>query len=154
MKRSTAKWIMNTIQCRTCCRRVDPAEVGNDFLCQACHAHSVIFPSGEVNRRRRGHIFLTSSLIRTIPPLYATEAVPLEDKVLHAHYFVGGCDWYIAELDPETGDAFAHCDLGMGFPEWGYINLRELEETAAHGIYVAERDLDFRPSTAKELGIA
>jgi Protein of unknown function (DUF2958) len=154
MNRSTAKWIMNTIQCRKCRRRVDAAEVGNDFLCQECHVHSAIFPSGEVNRRRRGHIFLTPDMIRTIPALYATENVSLEDKVLNAHYFVGGCDWYVAELDPETGDTFAHCDLGMGFPEWGYVNLRELEETIAHGIYVVDRDIDFTPKTAKELGLS
>lgn len=154
MNRSTAKWIMSTIQCRRCCRRVDSSEVGNDFLCEACHTHAVIFPTGEVNRRRRGHDFLMSAMIRTIPKLYVTEDLPLDEKVLHAHYFVGGCDWYVAELDHETGDAFAHSDLGMGFPEWGYVNLRELEAIVVNGWIVVERDLDFRPMTAKELGLA
>ena len=151
MTRSTAKWIMNTIQCRRCCRRVDPAEVGNDFLCAGCHAHSVIFPNGEVNRRRRGHIFLTSDLLRTIPRLYATEDMPLQEKVLHAHYFVGGCDWYVAELDLETGDAFGYADLDCG--EWGYFNLVELEQTVVHGWLVVERGIHFSPTAARTLGI-
>lgn len=145
---------MNTIQCRHCCRRVDSAEVGRDYLCAACHALTVLFPAGEVNRRRRGHDFLTSTLIRTIPALYATENVPIKDKVIHAHYFVGGCDWYIAELDRETGDAFGYCDVGQGYAEWGYSNLVEMERTLAFELLPIERDLDFTPTTARELGIA
>jgi hypothetical protein len=76
----------------------------------------------------------------------------LPDKQLHAHYFVGGCDWYVAELDPETGDAFGYADLGHG--EWGYFNLVEMERTVASGWLVVERELDFRLTTPREVGIA
>lgn len=44
----------------------------------------------------------------------------LSDKQLHAHYFVGGCDWYVAELSPGDGDAFGYADLGHG--EWRFFN--------------------------------
>jgi hypothetical protein len=37
--------------------------------------------------------------LATIPRLYETENVPLKDKVIHLHFFIGGCDWYIAEFD-------------------------------------------------------
>jgi hypothetical protein len=152
MNRSTAKWIASTIQCRHCCARVTHVE--NDFLCTPCHQLAQLFPTGESNRRRRGHAFLTSSMLKTIPALYATEDSLLAEKTLHAHYFLGACDWYVAELDPETGLAFGHADLGMGFPEWGYFNLVEMEATLVHEWLVIEREVHFTPRTALELGIA
>lgn len=35
--------------------------------------------------------------------------------------------WLLTELDVRAGIAFGLCDLGMGFPEVGYVSLRELE---------------------------
>src|ERR1019366_466132 len=96
MNRSTAKWIMSTFQCRHCCERVTHVE--NDFLCTPCHQLIQLFPNGESNRRRRGHTFLTTTMLKTIPALYATENIPCEVKTLYAHYFYGGHDWYIVEL--------------------------------------------------------
>lgn len=42
----------------------------------------------------------------------------------------------------------------MGFPEWGYFDLVEMEKTIAHELFVIERVLYFMPQTANELGIA
>ena len=152
MNRSTYNWIGSTIQCRHCSELVTHA--GSDFLCTQCHQLTELFPQGESNRRRRGHAFLTTTMLKTIPALYATEATPLAEKTLFAHYFLGACDWYVAELDPETGLAFGHADLGMGLPEWGYFNLVEMEATLVHEWLVIERDVHFTPRTVLELGIA
>jgi len=84
-------------------------------------------------------------MMQRIPPLYATEKVELADKQRHAQYFVGACDWYVAEQDPVTGDGFGYVDLGHG--EWGYFNLVEMERTVVSGWLVVERDLDFRTTT-------
>lgn len=149
MNKATQRWIGNTYQCRQCSERVTHVE--RDFLCTPCHQLRKVFPQGETNRCRRGHTFVPKSLIRDTPRLYATESVECAGKTVVAHYFVGGCDWYLVELDPETGDAFGYADLGCG--EWGYFNLVELEKTVVHGWLVVERDLDFRPQTATQLGI-
>jgi hypothetical protein len=93
-------------------------------------------------------------MLYTIPRLYASEDQPIAEKMLHAHYFVGGCNWYVAELDPETGQAFGYADLGMGFPEWGYFDLVEMEHIVVKGWIVIERDLDFTPTATRELGLA
>ena len=53
------------------------------------------------------------------------------DKLIHLHFFIGGCDWYICEYD---GD-----DLFWGYAylndpqnaEWGYISFPELKEPAS-----------------------
>jgi len=54
-----------------------------------------------------------------------------------------GCTWLITELNPENPEiAFGLCDLGMGFPELGYVSLSELKE--AQGVLrFLERDLWF-----------
>ncbi|MQX37610.1 DUF2958 domain-containing protein [Roseospira navarrensis] len=38
-----------------------------------------------------------------------------------------GCTWLLTEADPDEPDiAFGLCDLGLGFPELGYVSLSEL----------------------------
>jgi hypothetical protein len=152
MNRSSAKWITETIQCRNCYERVPQTEVGKDFLCIACHQHKLLFPTGERFRQRRHYEFLTTQILRSVPALYATENVPLCEKMIHAHYFIGGCDWYLAELDPETGLAFGYADPGCG--EWGYFDLVEMEQTLVKGWMVIDRELGFVPKRVTELGIA
>ncbi len=40
----------------------------------------------------------------------------------------GSATWLLSELNPFEPDiAYGLCDLGMGFPELGYVSLEELE---------------------------
>jgi hypothetical protein len=64
-----------------------------------------------------------------IPKLYETEYIPLQDKIIHLHFFIAGCDWYIAEWDEKDmlwGYAILNADFEMA--EWGYVSLEELQE--------------------------
>lgn len=90
----------------------------------------------EKHRARRGHAFYPPKSTR-IPMLGATEGKG-DAALVRAHYFVGGWDWYVLELDRETGDAFG---LVKGFEtEYGYFNLPELEGVLAGGMFPVERD--------------
>jgi hypothetical protein len=52
-------------------------------------------------------------------------------------------EWLLSEVDPTDRDlAFGLCDLGMGFPELGYVSLDEL---GSFGILI-ERDEWFDPN--------
>lgn len=99
---------------------------------------------------RRGHAFYPdAAALADIPPLYGTENVPVSEKVVHLHYFIGGCDWYIVELDPAERLAFGWAELLPGCGEWGYISLAELESvTAGPFDQPVERDLHFTPQIA------
>ena len=69
-----------------------------------------------------------------IPKLYETEHIPVEKKMIHLHFFIGGCDWYIAEYDGEDlfwGFAILNSDLQNA--EWGYISFTELKEIKISG---------------------
>lgn len=52
--------------------------------------------------------------------------------------------WLLTELDPAEPDrAFGLCDLGLGFPELGYVSLAELEALRGPLGLPVERDLHF-----------
>jgi hypothetical protein len=95
----------------------------------------------EINKRRRGHRFRPPVAdLRRVPALGATEGTP--DPVVRLHYFTGSWDWYVLELDPETGQAFGLVD---GFErELGYFDLNELE-AVSRGLTIVERDLYWTP---------
>lgn len=62
-------------------------------------------------------------------------------------FFGGGaCTWLITEMDSADDDLlFGLCDLGMGYPELGYVSLSELQSLKfpPFGLGV-ERDLHFK----------
>lgn len=82
----------------------------------------------------RGHSLKPDpAVLAMIPPLYATEGIPKEEKQVFVHYFVGNCNWYLMELDQEEWLAFGWCDLGQGYPELGYFSVHELGSIQATG---------------------
>ena len=86
----------------------------------------------ETQRRRRGHAFMPpKAILRRVPKLYGTESTPVEDKTIWVHYFSPSGDYYVAELDPETNEAFGFVRYQQYPPgEWGYISLEELEQAS------------------------
>ena len=110
-------------------------------------------PEVEAADAIRGHAFYPpADVLATIPGLYDTEDISYDDKVLHLHYFVGGADWYIAELDQETGEAFGWAQLVPDGGEWGYIYLPELAtlEVRVPFPLLVDRDCWYTPTTARE----
>lgn len=57
----------------------------------------------------------------------------------------GNATWLLTEIDPYNPDtAFGLCDLGMGFPELGYVNLFELTALGGHLRLSVEQDGTFK----------
>jgi len=72
--------------------------------------------------------------LEKIPKLYETEPIPLKDKTIHLHFFIGGCDWYIAEYDgTDLFWGFACLNGDLQNAEWGYIPFSELKEIRING---------------------
>jgi hypothetical protein len=57
-------------------------------------------------------------LLDRIPRLYETEGKLLRDKLIYLHFFIGGCDWYVAEYDGE--------DLFFGYAIIGNPYIRRM----------------------------
>jgi hypothetical protein len=70
-------------------------------------------------------------VIETMPRTYGQDGLG-EAAIVHLHYFVGGCDWWITELDVTDGVSQAFGLASMGYePELGYISITELIENGA-----------------------
>ena len=79
----------------------------------------------------------TEGRLSEIPRLYETEHLPLEEKIVHLHFFIAGCDWYIVEYDGCDiffGYAILHNDYQMA--EWGYVSFNELKSINIGGIEI------------------
>ena len=70
------------------------------------------------------------------------DITPLDPKLFTPD---GGATWLLTELDPEDPTlAFGLCDLGIGFPELGYVSLAELAEVRGRLGLSVERDQSFQ----------
>ena len=93
----------------------------------------------------------TKKQLEKIPKLYETENILLKDKIIHMHFFIGGCDWYIIEYNGDDlffGYALLNGDTDCA--EWGYISFRELKSINISGFEV-DRDLHWEPKTAQDI---
>ena len=89
---------------------------------------------------------MTREIEGSLPPLRATDALPMGDRLCIVKYFTpDGCGtwWAIEGEKQEDGDwlLFGLCDLGMGSPEFGYISLNELKGVRGKMGLPIERDL-------------
>ena len=94
----------------------------------------------------------TREQLEQLPRLYETEKFPIKDKLIHLHFFIGGCDWYIAEYDREDlffGYAILNNDLEMA--EWGYISYEELRSLKIPPGFEVECDGFWNVTKASEI---
>jgi Protein of unknown function (DUF2958) len=55
-----------------------------------------------------------------------------------------GATWLLTEMDPDDHDhAFGLCDLGLGYPELGWVSLAEIATVRGRLGLPIERDLHF-----------
>jgi len=86
------------------------------------------------------------------------------DGLAHLKLFTpdGNATWYLSEVrevgayegQPEgtvNYQLFGLCDLGLGFPELGYVSLTELMELKGPMGLAVERDLCWTPTPLKDL---
>lgn len=89
-----------------------------------------------------------------IPRLYQTEDIPLKDKLIYLHFFIGSCDWFIAEYDGEDlfwGYAILNDDHDMA--EWGYLSFTEMKEVKIRGWLEIDRDINWQIRKASEIDL-
>jgi hypothetical protein len=95
----------------------------------------------------------TQERLGRIPRLYETEGIPVEDKLIHLHFFIGGCHWYIAEYDGDDiffGYAVLNGDYWNA--EWGYVSFSELKAVKVGWLEVdCETENAWRVRPAREV---
>ena len=104
-------------------------------------------PKWIANDRLRKHKLLTAADLKALPPLYSQEDVA--DPLVPVKFFhaLSGWRWYLLELDPESGIAFAYVDGAEG--ELGYVSIVELAEMLVR--IPVERDRYWEPVPLSEV---
>jgi hypothetical protein len=94
----------------------------------------------------------TEEELLALPKIYETENTKTANKKIFIHFFMGGCDWYIAEYDKENKLFFGFSILNNDYQnaEWGYISFQELKELK-HSFIEVDRDLFWGVKTASEV---
>lgn len=95
---------------------------------------------------------MTEEIEKSLPKLYTTDGIPLDEKTVWVKYFspYNGWTWYATEFDKEDGIFFGLV-IGME-AEWGTFSLKEFQEVNdSKGFPIIERDLHFEPTKIKEL---
>ena len=94
----------------------------------------------------------TQNQLNKIPRLYETEGVSVEDKKIYMHFFLGGCDWYIAEYDGQ--DTFFGYTILNGdhqMTSWGYISFDELKSVKVQRFMEVDRDMRWKVKKASDI---
>lgn len=91
---------------------------------------------------------LTKEILKKIPPIYAQDSLPEEEKVIHVKFFTpwAGWTWYGLEYDPEEQIFFGYVE-GLE-KEYGYFSLKELEQIQGPFGLKVERDRNFSGTIA------
>lgn len=92
----------------------------------------------------------SAGALKKLPQIYEQEEI--KDKIIHGHFFVGGCDWYVTEFDGKDqffGFAILNNDFQMA--EWGYFSLAELKEIKIAGWCQVDWDRHWTKCKASEV---
>ena len=94
---------------------------------------------------------LPKEIEKTLPPLYATEKIATEQKIIKIKFFTpdSSWSWYVVEWDKEEKIFFGYVKGHCG--EWGYFSLKELEEARGPLGLKIERDLHFKEQAFGEI---
>jgi hypothetical protein len=108
-----------------------------------------VFLRGEERGFFAGKLIELAETIAKMPKTYDQDGKG-DQAVAYLHYFYRGADWYIMEKDSDPDgegqlQAFGLADLGLGFPELGYISIPEVLSVGA------KIDFHFTPKTIGEV---
>ncbi len=77
----------------------------------------------------------STARLAKVPKLYETEEIPLKDKLIYLHFFIGDCDWYVAEYENDRFWGYVILNGDTINAEWGYFSFSDLKNIKIHGCY-------------------
>ena len=142
-----------------CCQDEPVAVEHGEDHCGGLNAHArccpVCHPEKLTLTGPHDGFYPTAEELKGVPGLYGTERTPLKDQVIHLHYFVGGCDWWLVEYSPTEALGFGYACLGdPACAEWGYVSVADLATAGGDNPWLqVERDLGWRPRKVSEVDL-
>ena len=95
----------------------------------------------------------TNKQLAGILKLYETEHIPLKDKLVYLHFYIGNSDWYVMEFDgDDTFWGFAILNNDYEMAEFGYFSFHELADIMVKGFFEIENDASWEvPEQFREM---
>lgn len=96
-----------------------------------------------------------SKAIVDLPEMYSTEDKTGDVKAIKLFTPDAGATWILWEYSTKYNECFGMCDLGLGFPELGTVNVGELNQLRGKFGLPVEMDLygtDTRSAWYKQQG--
>lgn len=93
--------------------------------------------------------------LASIPKLYGTQQIPLKEKLVYLHFFIGSCDWYVCEFDgDDTFWGFVILNGDLFNAEWGYFSYSELKAVRVQKVMEVDYEIiehwEIRPASTVE----
>ncbi len=89
--------------------------------------------------------------LSTIPKIKEQDSSHTCKTIIYAHFFLGGCDWYVSEFDgADEFFGFAILNNDLDNAEWGYFSFTELIELKKDFVEV-DYDLHWTSTNVKDI---
>ena len=96
----------------------------------------------------------TREQLQQLPRLKETENISPEDKVVHLHFQVDHCHWWVMEWDGhDTFFGFVQLYGSSQYAEFGYFTLSELLEIKVSGCIEIVNDPFWIPRPVKDVSM-
>ena len=81
------------------------------------------------------------------------ENTPLEDRMIHMHFFADGHDWYVSEYDPQRRHFFGYMIPYDDYHQarWGYFSFDGLDRTRTKANAEVVRNTHWTPKQAIDI---
>ncbi len=95
----------------------------------------------------------TESELAELCDIPIAENTPLEERVIHMHFFLGASDRYVAAYDPQRQMFFGYVIPNNDYEKagWGQFSLEELDRLRLDPDVEVVRNLDWKPKRAMDV---
>ena len=95
----------------------------------------------------------TESELLQLAQIKIDKNTPLEERVIHMHFFLDGHDWYVSEYDPQRRHFFGYTIPNDEYhrARWYYFSFDELCRMRAKANAEVIRNTDWIPKRAIEV---
>ena len=95
----------------------------------------------------------TESELLELAQIKVDKDAPLEDRVIHMHFFLDGHDWYVSEYDPRRRHFFGYMIPNDDYhlARWGYFCFDELDRARKNANAEVVRNTSWHPKKAIQI---
>jgi len=88
-----------------------------------------------------------------VPRMFETDGIPVPEKEIYLHFFIGGSDWYVIEFGEDQFFGYVIINQDKEMAEFGYFSFSELKALKSSYVEVdCESAKYWKPTKIKDIG--